>query len=308
MSTRAGQLAPGGTRGPGVVNCRSCRGAGAGMELVRPRSRIGADWPRPGAALVGRPRSTTAAAGTLARARESTCTIRCRRGGSAPCQLAPSCWRASVTSASEVVCCHSSTVPACLSSARWCLAMLLMACSKAVPCSSGKLSTEAELAPSPRPRHTQRAAPVELLVVLDFRRDDRARRQRDRAGRLADRDASQLGIAGGGGEFGGGGDLIEGQGTRAEGVVEGGQVAQRVAGVCDACGGAVVAAVDLCEPGLGAARWTSRRSARHWVSCVERLLARSQLTTTARAEPSQLALDPGPRCGRRSRSTTRSCY
>ena len=51
----------------------------------------------------------------------------------------------------------------------------------------------------------------------------RARGERDGAGRLADGDARQLGIAGRGRELGGGRDLVERQRAGAQGVVERGQ-------------------------------------------------------------------------------------
>jgi hypothetical protein len=103
-------------------------------------------------------------------------------------------------------------------------------------------AAEAELASSMRPGHAERASRVQLLVVRDRWWDDRTRRQRDLAGRLAAREARQLGIAGGGCELGGGGDLVERQRTRAQRVVERGQAAQRAARARDVRGGAVVAA------------------------------------------------------------------
>ena len=88
-------------------------------------------------------------------------------------------------------------------------------------------AAERELAPPARPGHAQRAPRVERLVVLDHRRDERARDERDRARRLADRDARELGIGLGRRELGGGRDLVERQRARAERVVERGQAAQR---------------------------------------------------------------------------------
>ena len=156
--------------------------------------------------------------------------------------------RARATSASAVYCCHSRVLPACLSSARCGLAMFQMACSKAAPCSSGRRPLSDELAPAVRPGHAQRATLVQRLVVVHRRRSERARGQRDRTGRLAERHARELRIALGSRELGGGCDLVEGQRPGAERVIEGGQVAQRIAGVRDALRGAVVAARDLRQP------------------------------------------------------------
>ena len=83
---------------------------------------------------------------------------------------------------------------------------------------------ERELAAAVRPRHAERAPLVELLVVGHLGRDDRARRERDRAGRLADSDACDLGIALGRRERGGGCDLVERERACAQRVVECGQV------------------------------------------------------------------------------------
>ena len=81
-------------------------------------------------------------------------------------------------------------------------------------------AAEGELAPPTRPRHAQRASLVERLVVLDRRRDDRARHPRDLARRLADRDTRELGIGRRRRELGRGRDLIERQRARAQRVVE----------------------------------------------------------------------------------------
>ena len=92
------------------------------------------------------------------------------------------------------------------------------------------------------PVHAQGATGVQLLVVVHGGRSERASDLRDRAGCLAERHARELRIALGSRELGGGCHLVEGQLAGAEGVVERGQVAQRVAGVRDAFRGAVVAA------------------------------------------------------------------
>ena len=70
---------------------------------------------------------------------------------------------------------------------------------------------EAELAPPTRPGHAQRAPLIERLVIRHRGRGERARGQRDRAGRLADRDAREFGVGLGGRALGGGCDLIERQ-------------------------------------------------------------------------------------------------
>ena len=109
-------------------------------------------------------------------------------------------------------------------------------------------SAEHQLASPACPGHAQRATLVQRLVVRQRGRGERARGKRDRAGRFAERDARQLRIALGSRELGGGCDLIEVQRPGAERVIERGQVAQRIAGVRDAFGGAVVAARDLRQP------------------------------------------------------------
>ena len=81
-------------------------------------------------------------------------------------------------------------------------------------------AAERELALATRPRHAQRATLIERLIVGHHRRRERAGGERDRARRLADRDARQLGVARGGRELGRGCDLIERQRARAQRVVE----------------------------------------------------------------------------------------
>ena len=107
---------------------------------------------------------------------------------------------------------------------------------------------EAELAPPARPGHAQRAPLVERLVILQRGRGDRARRQRDLAGCLADRDTREFGVGVGGGVLGGGCDLIEAQRAAAERLIECRQAAQRAAGARDLLGAAVVAARELRQP------------------------------------------------------------
>ena len=107
----------------------------------------------------------------------------------------PPGWVASVTSASAVYCCHSSTgVPLFLSAARSGLAMFQIACSNATPCSSGSEPLKRSSRLSPAPGHAQRAPPVELAVVRDLRRHEHERSTRDLAGCFADRDARELGV------------------------------------------------------------------------------------------------------------------
>ena len=156
--------------------------------------------------------------------------------------------RASVTSASAVYCCHSRTAPACLSSGALGLGDVPDRLLEGGALLERQAPAEHQLAPPARPGHAQRATLVQRLVVLHRRRGERARGKPDRAGRLAERDARQLGIALRRRELRRGCDLIERQRASAERVVERGQLAQRVAGVCDAHGGAVVAARDLREP------------------------------------------------------------
>ena len=160
---------------------------------------------------------------------------------------APQCW-ASVTSASAVDCCHSSTVPSFLSIARCSVGDVPDGLLERGALLERQPAAEHELALAARPGHAQRAPLVELLVVLDLRRHDRARRECDLTGRLADRDARELGVARGGRELGGGCDLVERQRAGAQGVVERRQAAQRAARARDAHGAAVVAARDLCQP------------------------------------------------------------
>ena len=111
-----------------------------------------------------------------------------------------------------------------------------------------QLSAEDELASSVPPGHTQRPARIQRLVVGDRRRHDRARRKRNPARRLADRDARDLGIARGRRERRRGRDLIERQVAVAEGLVERRQLAQRLGGLGQAARAAVVAARDLRQP------------------------------------------------------------
>jgi hypothetical protein len=103
-------------------------------------------------------------------------------------------------------------------------------------------SAQDEFAAAACPGHAERAALVQLLIVLDLGRGDGACGERDGAGRLADCDARQLDVAGRGGEFGGGCDLVERERAGAHGLIERGQLTQRLAGARDARGGAVVAA------------------------------------------------------------------
>ena len=107
---------------------------------------------------------------------------------------------------------------------------------------------EHQLASPACPGHAQRATLIQRLVVRHRGRGERARSQRDRAGRFAERHARQLRIALGSRELRGGCNLIEVQRAGAERVIERRQVAQRSAGVRDAHRGAVVAARDLRQP------------------------------------------------------------
>ena len=68
---------------------------------------------------------------------------------------------------------------------------------------------EHQLAPPARPGHAQRASLIQRLIVRHRGRGERARSQRDRTGRFAERDARQLRIALRGRELGGGCDLVE---------------------------------------------------------------------------------------------------
>ena len=145
-------------------------------------------------------------------------------------------------------CCHSRTAPACLSSARWGLAISQMACSKAAPCSSGRrpLSTS-----SRRPR---------VQVMLSARRSYNAwssataggaslRAATDMAlGALPSATRASSASLSGVANSAAAATWSRCQRAGAEGVVERGQVAQRVTGVRDAHRGAVVAARDLRQP------------------------------------------------------------
>ena len=129
------------------------------------------------------------------------------------------CW-ASVTSASAADCCHSRTLPVCLSAARCCLAMSQIACSKIGALLERQPAAQTQLAPPTRPRHAQRPPRIQRLVVGDHRRRERPRGQPDRARRLADRDPRQLGITLRRRELRSRRDLIERQRARAHRMVE----------------------------------------------------------------------------------------
>ena len=109
-------------------------------------------------------------------------------------------------------------------------------------------AAEHELAPPARPRHAQRPPRIQRLVVGDHGRRERARDQPDRARRLADRDARQLGITLRRRELRSRRDLIERQHPRAQRVVERRQAPQRDARPRDLHRASVVAARDLREP------------------------------------------------------------
>ena len=126
--------------------------------------------------------------------------------------------------------------------------MSQIACSKTAPCSSGSRPLRRELAPPTRPRHAQRPPRIQRLVVGDHRRRERARRQPDRARRLADRDTRELGIALGRRELRSGCDLVERQRARAQRMVERRQTPKRHARLRDLHRVSVVAARDLREP------------------------------------------------------------
>ena len=110
------------------VRRASARGRGLCSLIVRRR----ASQPRRSAVsgLIGPAPSMKGGSSSL------TCTISVvglrRTPPTSPARVA------SVTSASAADCCQSSTTPACLSSARWVLAISQIACSKAAPCSSGR--------------------------------------------------------------------------------------------------------------------------------------------------------------------------
>ena len=86
-------------------------------------------------------------------------------------------------------------------------------------------AAERELAPAACPGHAERAPLVEHLVVLDLGRGERAGGERDRAGRLPDREACHFSVRAGRRELGGGCDLVERERAGAERVVECGQAA-----------------------------------------------------------------------------------
>ena len=117
-------------------------------------------------------------------------------------------------------------------------------------------SVEDELAAATGPGHAERAALVQRGVVLDDGRGERACGERDRAGRFADGDAGELSVTGRGGELGGSRDLVERELAAAHGLIERRQITQRLTGLGDARGGAVVAAGELRQPlrARGAAR------------------------------------------------------
>ncbi len=111
-----------------------------------------------------------------------------------------------------------------------------------------KAPAEHELTPRTRPRHAQRATLMQRRIVLDSRRSERTRGDRDLSGRLADGDARQLGIGAGRRVPRGSRNLVERQRARAQRAVERRQAAQRDARARDALGGAVIAAADLRQP------------------------------------------------------------
>ena len=86
---------------------------------------------------------------------------------------------------------------------------------------------DGKLALATRPRHAERAALIQRLVVGHQRRRKCARGQRDLTRRLADRKTGQLGIARRRRELGRSSDLIERQRARTQRVVKRGQLAQR---------------------------------------------------------------------------------
>ena len=143
--------------------------------------------------LIGPAPSSSAGSSSL---RCTISVVGLRRGPPSAAE-SPPC-RASVTSASAVDCCHSRTVPLLFVGGALGLGEAADRLLERGAVLERQLSTEDELAPPIRPRHTQRATRIQLLVVGDLRRHDRTRRQRDLTRRLADRDARDLGIALGG--------------------------------------------------------------------------------------------------------------
>ena len=144
-----------------------------------------------------------------------------QRGGAAPeAAVRAAGWRASLTSASAVYCCHSSTRAGLLVERALGLGDAPDGLLEGCALLERQAAAEHEFAPPARPGHAQRAPLVQLLVVRDRGRGERARRQRDRAGRLADRHTRQLRIALRRRELGGGRDLVERQRPGAQRVVE----------------------------------------------------------------------------------------
>src|SRR4051794_6998467 len=158
------------------------------------------------------------------------------------------CPWARATSASAAECCHSSALPAALLSiARWCLAMLRMACSKTRPCSSGKRPLSAS------------SRPARVQVMLNERRSYNSPSSTKSGGqsvRAANAirlgalptETRQLSVALGRRILGGGCDLVECQHARAECLLERRQAAQRLARARQPHSRAVVATRDLRQP------------------------------------------------------------
>ena len=109
-------------------------------------------------------------------------------------------------------------------------------------------SADRELALPARPGHAQRTPLVQRLVVVDLRRSERARSERDIAGCLADGDACELGISARRRELRSSGNLIERQRTATESLVERRQAPQSTARLRKTSSGAVLAAGNLREP------------------------------------------------------------